>query len=355
MTKTISLLFIIFTSCLLFIACQKEIYYEDIKPPHYDSLTLVRSVVTRNYDKSDQLLWKSDEHYTYDESGNKTFVSFKDSSENGTNSYTETFNYDNNKRLSSFETTNRLGYFSQVDFLYAPNGNLDKVVFHLLNGQILENTFLHSSVNNNHVITMFDTSKLGGRHTYYRPQIVKFTFNASNLLIRQVESETGPNKSPANWFRDTFDYKFNYTPEQDMKNMTVNYTFVSNSMNTPYTRDSVEFYRTSSDNALFNTYQYLYKNLYWFSFSEYVNNSFANSMVHNSFYPNYVYYYKQPLEKITYYSAVSSPFYSTNFTGNFQNSFNNQQQLMRSVYPKQFANQQGGIQEIEYEYLRKRK
>src|SRR5687768_15810669 len=202
MMKTATQLTILF-STLILSSCQKEIVYSDISKPQYDSLSFVSAVTTVNYDVEDRFLWKSEQLYTYDEPGGITVVRFKDSTANGINVYTETFTYDNNNRLAGFKTTNSRGYYSAIDFSYTGNGNLDKAVIHLLNGELMENSFNHSSVNNNKVITMFDTSMIGGRYTYYRPQILRYTFNNSNQIIHQLDVKTGPHKSEGNWLRDS--------------------------------------------------------------------------------------------------------------------------------------------------------
>ncbi len=355
--KTNCWLALLFAGCaVIFSACQKEISYDDLTPsPRYDSITVVGSIVSWNYDNMDQFLWKSDEVYNYDITGNKTMILFRDSSSNGLNIYTETFNYDNQKRLVHFITTNRQGYFSDINFSYASNGNLDKSVIKMLDGQMVENHFSHATVNNNKVITMFDTSMIGGRYTYYRPQKIKYTFNSGNMIVRQEDIKTGPHKEPGNWYRDTFDYKFGYTPTGNVDKMTMEYTFVSNTINTPHVRDSVAFIRQSKSAALFDSYQFIYKNLYWFSFSDFANNSFANTMVHNAFYPHYLYYFKEPLETVEYHTSVSPAAYHSVSRGHFQNTFDSEGRLVKSIYPKYFANQAWGKQEIWYEYVRLRK
>ena len=354
MMKTALQLTLLFSTVILG-SCQKELVYSDISQPQYDSLSLVSAVTTVNYDVDDRFLWKSEQLYSYDEPGGTTVVRFRDSSANRINTYTETFTYDNNKRLTGFTTTNKLGYYSAIDFRYAGNGNLDKAVIHLLNGELMENSFNHSSVNNNKVITMFDTSKMGGRYTYYRPQILRYTFNSSNQIINQLDVKTGPHKSEGNWLRDSVEYKYGYTPDQDMNKMTIEYTFVSNGINTPHVRDSVVFIRDLMHTALYDTYRLIYQNLYWFSFSEYLNNSFASTMVHNSFYPHYVYYYKQPVKKIEYHSSVSPAAYRSQSNGIFENYYDSESRLIKSTYPKYFANNTWGKQLIEYEYLKMRK
>ena len=355
MLKSTLGLLIVICSILFLGACQKELFYDGVSQPRYDSLTLVHSVISINYDVDDQFLWKSEELYTYDEQAKKTLVLIKDSTANGSETYTETFSYDANKRLVSFENTRTAGYFSRLDFVYASNGDLQKAIYSLRDGRKLENHFQHASVNNNKVVTMFDTGMIGGRHTYYRPQLIKYTFNASNQLLGQVDMKTGPHKLQSNWYRDTFDYKFGYTPDDNLDRMTMEYTFVSNGINTPHVRDSVAFIRQAKSSALYDSYNYIYKNLYWFSFSEYTNNSFANSMVHNSFYPHYVYYFKQPLLTIEYHSSVYPKVYHSVAKGLFQNDYDEEGRLVKSVYPKYFANQAWGKQLIEYDYIKLRK
>src|SRR5690349_9312179 len=195
MMKTNHRILMLICSSALFAACQKELHYDDISTPRFDSVNLVRLVKTSNYDQNDALLWSSQELYTYDDAGGKTLVLIKDSSANGISTFTETFHYDNQKRLVSFESTSLDGYYTGVTFQYASNGQLDKAVFDLANGEQLVNNFRHTTENNNKVITMFDTSMLGGRYTAYRPEVIKYTFNGSNQLLRQLEAETGPNKS----------------------------------------------------------------------------------------------------------------------------------------------------------------
>jgi hypothetical protein len=113
--------------------------------------------------------------------------------------------------------------------------------------------------------------------------------------------------------------------------------------------------RQAKSAALYDSYNFIYKNLYWFSFSEFANSSFANTMVHNSFYPHYLYYFKEPVEKIEYHTSVFPAAYHSVSTGIFENVFDDDGRLIKSVYPKYFANQAWGKQEIEYEYVRVRK
>jgi hypothetical protein len=345
---------LIIISSVLLTACQKEIFYTDISKETDDYIHLVSAVRSTNYDVHDKFLLSSLQQYTYDTLANKTIVYFKDSSENGVNIYTETFSYANNK-LATFKTSNRFGYYSGVDFVYDKNGNPEKAVIHLHNGELMENSFHHTTVNNNKVITMFDTSMLGGRYTYYRPQVISYTFNKSNLLVSQLDIKTGPHKAEGNLLRDTFLYRYGYTPDMNMNRMTMEFTYISNGVNTPHVRDSVAFFRDNKSSALSDTYNHIYKNLYWFSFSEFLNNSFANTMVHNSFYPHYVYYRKQPLRKMEYHHSVFPAGYRSHTEGYFENYYDEDERLIRSVYPKYFANSTWGKQEIEYEYVTMKK
>jgi len=348
--------FVISIPCILFAltACQKEIRYTDFDNPVYDSLTVLKSVQTTNYNKDSVFLWKTTEVYDYEDKDHRITIDYRDSTTQGVAVYQEIFSYDNNQ-LTSFQTTNPARYYTRIAFQYLANGNLDKAIYYLTTGETRENNFTYSNVNNNTVITMYDTVKLGVKYTAYRPQVIKYTFNASNQLVRQLESETGPNKTPENALRDTFDYRFNYDAASNVKSMTVDYSFVSNSINTPFLRDSVAFTRESKGKELSDLYQNIYKNLYWFAFSEYPNNSFANAMVHNSFYPNYVYYLRNAMQRIDYWNAISEPTYTRLQTGIFQNVFNSSGQLIRAVYPRPFANQYDGREELEYTYVRVRK
>ena len=117
-------------------------------------------------------------------------------------------------------------------------------------------------------------------------------------------------------------------------------------------KDSVTFLRDSMGSELYDSYRMIYKNLYWMSFSEYVNNSFARSMVHNVFYPNYLYYFSNALNRIEYVSSVNMPGYSRTTIGNFSNSFDTTGRLVKAEYPKPFANGYGGTQTIQYSYIR---
>jgi hypothetical protein len=354
MMKTAVYLTLLFTTLVLG-ACQKEMNFVDVTQPQYDSLSLVSTVTAINYDVNDNFLWRSEQLYKYGEPGGRTVVRFRDSTQNSIHIYTETFTYDDNKRLRRFETTNTPGYYSAIDFSYSGNGNLDKAVIYLLNGEQVENAFNHSSVNNNKVLTMFDTSLIAGSYTHDKPRIVRYTFNSDNQIISQLEVTTGPQKSQGNWLRDSFEYKYGYTAGQDINKMTLDYTFVSNGINTPHVRDSVAFFRDTRHTALYDTYRFIYKNLYWFSFSAYGNNSFASSMVHNSFYPHYVYYSKQPVRKIEYHSSVSPAAYRSQSNGFFENLYDREGRLIKSTYPKYFANNTWGKQLIEYEYMKVRK
>src|SRR5688500_17978960 len=101
---------LIVVSSVLLSACQKEIYYEDLSEKD-DYVHLVSSVRSINYDVNDKFLLSSVQQYTYDTLANKTIVFFRDSSVTGVNIYTETFSYHNNQ-LTTFQTSNRFGYYS---------------------------------------------------------------------------------------------------------------------------------------------------------------------------------------------------------------------------------------------------
>jgi hypothetical protein len=340
---------------ILLASCQRELSYPEFSPgpppPPADSVTLVGRVITTNSDKDDNFLWQSTQHYTYDFAGRKSVISFSDSSSQSVSNYTETFSYDTRNRVTSFETTSKNVYFKKAEFFYHANGDLQKAVFHLINGEMLENTFKYSTTNNGKTITLFDTSKIGGRYSGYRPQVVSYTFDPSDRLVRQLEAETGPNKTAPYLLKDTFDYKFSHNGF-DVNTMTLNYSYVSNGVHTPVVKDSITFLRDNKGSELYDSYRMIYKNLYWLSFSEYVNNSFASSMVHNAFYPNYIYYFSNALTRIEYVSSVNLPVYTRTTTGDFTNTFDGEGRLVKAVYPKQFANAYGGKQTLEYSYIK---
>ena len=82
MMKTAAHLVFLFTAIILS-GCQKEMNFLEVTHPKYDSLSLVNAVTAINYDVDDRFLSKSEQVYTYDESGGRTVVAFRDSTGNG--------------------------------------------------------------------------------------------------------------------------------------------------------------------------------------------------------------------------------------------------------------------------------
>src|SRR5438128_1316644 len=130
---------------IIFCSCQKELsgLPDEITS---DSVTVIKSVRSVNYDDQNQLRFAKQENYLYDSFRRKTTVSIVDSSPYyNERRFSETFTYDNNGRLTLFEstTTDRISC-NKMEFTYRPNGDIEKVLLHYNSGNIIENLFTYT-------------------------------------------------------------------------------------------------------------------------------------------------------------------------------------------------------------------
>ncbi|MEO5683111.1 MAG: hypothetical protein ABIQ88_10755 [Chitinophagaceae bacterium] len=343
----------LFVSLQCCISCKKE--YSNEQPFIDTDLTLVKTVKALHYDTSGAFYTAEIQTFSYDKSLNRCTAAITDSGKNvpgGLQQWTETFQYDDQNRLAQFISTSAYQAAAQINFMYGASGDIVKAV---IRNQWLGNTveclFNSSSINGQKLITMYDTSGNYYSNADTRPQVTKYTFDAAGRLMRETVYYT-VFKRPQNWLEDTTDIKMFYDGNNYMSRQVTNYAYRFSQVSsvTDYARDSTVFTREGSNPAIQNTFEYIYKNMSWFSISENPA-GFANALNLGE-----ASYLGTPLKTAEYWKSYPpNPATLDHALGTYQNVFDAKGLLSNAVYPKRFANQYGGTTEIWYTYTNVKK
>ncbi|HTL07021.1 MAG TPA: hypothetical protein VL307_02150 [Chitinophagaceae bacterium] len=331
-------------------SCKKEYSTENRTPA--DSLLLVKTARIVYYDASDAFDHQQRQVFTYDKTLHQTIVDITDSGAavpGGTSSWTERFIYDSKDRLSRFTSSSLEQPASAIDFTYNAQGELELAA---IQHQWLNRTVycqLSTTVQNGQkTIVMYDTTGAFLSNTDTRPQITRYRFDGSNQLLQETLYYT-VFKRRENQFEDTTDIRSYYDNAGFLSRQVLNfaYRFSQVSPVTDYARDSTIYTREGNRTEIRKTFMYIYKNLYWFSISEFAS-GFANALNLGS--PTY----GGPALKTgeLFHSYPPNPAVLEHVNATFQNTFDSKGLLLSASYPKRFAIGNEGKIEVWYTYTR---
>jgi hypothetical protein len=339
-----------------FASCQKQLSFTDTVTAAGDSLTLIKTINTINYDSNDVFDWAASETFTYDSLLNRTVVNLVDSGAyiNGqVQRYTEIFQYDAQHRLSQYTSDGTVEPAVQIDFVYNTSGDLAKTVMQdrWVGGTVVcgYNT---STAGGAKTITVYDTSGIYNSLADTRPEISKYTFDAGSRLVNETIYYTYY-RVPKNLYEDTLTTNFFYDNNNFIYKVTDRDSYHSSPNNPPpvVTTDSALYTAEGSAVELRNSFFYVYKNMYWLNISEY-STGFADAINKGGLLP-----YGGAAIKTGEYWTFEPPDVTVqdHQLGNYQNTFDAHGLLVKSVYPKNFAINDGGKAEVSYTYTKIKK
>jgi len=332
------------------ISCKKEYSTENRTPA--DSLLLVKTARIVYYDATDAFEHQQRQVFTYDKALQQTVVNITDSAAagaGGSESWVETFSYDNKDRLTRFTSTSAQQPASAIDFTYDAQGELQlAAIQHQWLNKTVYCQLRSNTQNGQKTITMYDTTGAFLSNTDTRPQITRYRFDSNNQLMQETLYYT-VFKRPENHFEDTTDVRSFYDNTGYLSKQVLNfaYRFSQVSTVTDYAKDSTLYTREGTRTEVRKSFMYIYKNLYWFSISEFAS-GFANALNLGAA------TYGGPALKTAelFHSYPPNPAVLEHVSGNFQNTFDSKGLLTRANYPKRFGNANGGRMEVWYTYTR---
>ncbi|MFT3933391.1 MAG: hypothetical protein QM726_07250 [Chitinophagaceae bacterium] len=340
------------------ISCQKQLNYDLSGPSQGDSLVLVKTIYGEMYDSSDAFLQSERQTFTYDSILNRTVVEIADSSTYSpgvVEKYTVTFQYDAANRLSKFTTTGGYEPVAQMDFNYGSSGDLVKLT--MQNNWVSKTfdiQFSTSIQNGQKTITVYDTNSIRNSYTGgdTRPEISNYKFDENNRLITETIAYTyyTPRK---NWYQDTFELKYNYDNNNFISGRRYkdSYYNAENNGFLVVNIDSLIYTAEGSNAALMNSFLYVYKNMFWLNISEY-STGFSNAINKGDFQDNS----SAAIKTGEHWSFVPpDPVAQNHYSGFYNNSFDANGLLIKSVYPKNFGNKYGGKNVVYYTYTKIKK
>jgi hypothetical protein len=352
--------FCAFVFCLLFlqffISCQKQLSFNGPVTPAGDSVTMVKTIAGIIYDSSDVFMSEEWQTFTYDKSLNRTTVELADSdrySPGQVQRYTATFQYDAASRLSQYTSTGGFEPAAQIDFTYGSSGDISKISLQdNWVGQTFDCNFTTSTQNGQKLIMEYDTSGLYNGAADTRPEISKYLFDTDGRLVNETIYYTFY-RLPENLFEDTLTTNFFYDNNNFIYKVTDLDSYHSSPSHPPsvVTTDSTLYTSEGSNAALRNSFFYIYKNMYWLNISEF-GTGFANAINKGG-----LLYYGSSAIKTgeSWQFSPPDPAVQDHHMGIFQNTFDASGLLVKSVYPKNFANKYGGKSEVVYTYTKIKK
>lgn len=345
---------LLFLQC--FISCQKQLSFNSPSIPADDSVTLVKTILGTNYDSSGVFLSQEWQTFTYDKSLNRTVVDLTDSdrySPGQVQQYTAIFQYDAANRLSQYTSTGGVEPAARIDFTYSSTGDITTTAIQdNWIGETIECNFNTTTQNGQKIITVYDTSGTYTSASDTRPEISKYTFDASNRLVNETIYYTFY-RTPQNLFEDTLTTNYFYDSNNFIFKVTDRDSYHSSPDNPPpvVITDSTLYTGEGNNTALRNSFLYVYKNMYWLNISEF-STGFANAINKSGL----VHYANASIKNgESWQFSPPDPVAQDYETGIFQNTFDSNGLLVKSVYPKNFANKYGGRTEISYTYIKIKK
>jgi hypothetical protein len=217
-------------------------------------------------------------------------------------------------------------------------------------GKTIECFFTNTVQSGQKTITMYDSSGSSNNGSDERPEITKYTFDAGSRLINQALYSTAY-VYPQNHYADTLETKLFYDNNNFIFKVTDKFVYHPNGTDPFTSLDSALYAGEGSNMELRNSFFYIYRNMYWLDISEY-SSGFANSINKGDLLP----YTGSPVKTAEYWTFYPpDPAAQDHQQGLFQNTFDANGLLVKSVYPKNFGNKYGGKTEFFYTYTKIKK
>jgi hypothetical protein len=340
-TSLIPALFLLVIASLC--SCQREIDIDPgSNPPTSDSAWYISSIHRLDYDTLGNIIDSSAEHYSY--LTNKAVYKYISNEFGVLDSFQYTFDYDQNKRLTKFNldySTAPLDDDAKTILFTYTGSNAAQADITYWNGNTLRNYITYS--NGNKTITLYDTLP-----PFEKPVITYFYLGTDNRIdsIKEMwKTGDAPYYLDASYTRLNYDAQNNVT--KSYCDLYIEHTISTGSFTIDGFDSVIVQSRETRGAEVGNTWNKILSNMSWYP--ELSSNSLYNirEILIYSKYP--MIFAKRWSRVYTIQTILVTP---KLYVGNFVNTFDANNLLIKQEVPPGFANKYGGGASLKFTYIK---